>query len=347
MTAVFTAEEINILRAHYGRPALATTNEMRYGGGTIYGIENVSETYGTVDKGNPDNFTPIADSPITNPNFEGAGAVNEDGSMAYVVDNQNNMYALNILTGVYTLLGALIPPLGHSFTGLEFDPTDGLLYALTTDGLATALMVIAIATVTATLIGFTGMVLGIALAANLAGQFFAVDIDNDNLWSINKLTGLAIIIGAIGFDANFGAGMALSFISGVILLAAFNQAIFDSELRTVNIVTGITVLIGVMIIGTLAQFAWIGAPDPSLAVNDLNGKKLFEAYPNPVRDALYLEAGERIESVSIFDMSGRRVMYQPVDALNSEVSLAYLQSGHYVCKALVNGKEGIYKIVKQ
>ena len=98
---------------------------------------------------------------------------------------------------------------------------------------------------------------------------------------------------------------------------------------------------------SLAQFAWIGAPDPSLAVNDLDGNRLFEAYPNPVRDALYLEAGERIESVSIYDMSGRRVMYQPVDALNSEISLSYLQSGNYVCKALVNGKEGIYKIVKQ
>jgi hypothetical protein len=74
---------------------------------------------------------------------------------------------------------------------------------------------------------------------------------------------------------------------------------------------------------------------------------LFNIYPNPAGDSVFIQADERIESISIFDMFGRRVMYQPVDALTSELDLSYLSSGQYVCSAVVNGKSGIYKIVKQ
>ena len=347
VTAVFSPEEIDVLRAHYGRRTDIPAAQMRVGGSDIFGIENASETYGKFDKGNPAAFTPIANSPIANPNFEGAGAINENGTEAYVVDNNNNLYSLNILTGIYTLLGALTGiPVGESITGLEFDPTDGLLYALSTDAVVTTLLLINVVAIAATVIGVTGMTLGIALAITVAGALFALDIDNDSIWSINKLTGLAILIGAIGFDANFGQGMALSYVAGVILLAAFNNTVFDSELRIVNTVTGLTTLIGIILVAATSQFAWIGNPVPELSVTDhLN--KLFSMYPNPTGDSVYVQANERIESVSIFDMYGRRVMYQPVDALTSELDLSHLSSGQYVCSAVVNGKSGIYKIVKQ
>ncbi len=347
VTAVFSPEEIQILRDHFRSRVDVPVAQMRIGGTDVYGVENVSETYGKFDKGNPSAFSPIANSPIVDPNFEGAGAINEDGSEAYVVDNNNNLYSLNILSGVYTLLGALAGiPAGESVTGLEFDPTDGQLYALSTNAIVTTFLLINLVALTATVIGLTGMTLGIALAATIAGAFFALDIDNDSIWSINKLTGLAVLIGAIGFDANFGQGMALSFVAGVILLAAFNNTTFESELRIVNIVTGLTTLIGIIFIAATSQFSWIGNPDPDLSVAD-RLDRLFNIYPNPAGETIYLEADQRIESVSIFDMYGRRVMYQPVDALNSEVDLSYLSSGQYVCSAVVNGQSGIYKIVKQ
>jgi len=285
-------------------------------------------------------------SPIGGTNFEGAGAINATGDMAYVIDNNNNLYSLAIITGIYTLLGTLNILGGHSFTGLEFDPTDGTLFGLTSDALVTALYIINLVAITATLIGLTGMVLGIALASSPAGNLFAVDIDNDNLWSINKLTGLAIIIGAIGFDANFGQGMALSVLTGLVLMAAFNNTLFDSELRVLNLVTGLATLIGVIIIGTLAQFGWIGNPDPNLGVGDItqNG---FEVYPNPAGGSIFLRAQDRIESISIYDMMGQRVMYQPIDAQSSQVDISYLASGHYVCTAIVNGQVGTYKLIKQ
>jgi hypothetical protein len=347
VTAVFSPEEIAILRAHFGRNSDTPVVDMRIGGSDIFGVENQSETYGKFDKGNPAGFTPIANSPIVDPNFEGAGASNADGTMVFVADNNNNLYSLVLATGIYTLLGAITGiPVGQSITGLEMDPTDGTMYALATDAVTTTFLSLNLVTFAAVVIGVTGMVLGIALAATLAGDFFALDIDNDSIFSINKVTGLAILIGAIGFDANFGQGMALSYVAGVILLAAFNNANFEAELRTVNIVTGLTTLIGIILVGTLSQFSWIANPDTSLSVSD-NLNKLFQIYPNPAGDSIFLESRGQIESVSIYDMHGRRVMYQPVDALRSELNISYLASGQYLCSAVVNGQAGMYKIIKQ
>ncbi len=347
VTAVFSPEEIDILRAHFGRNTETPVVDMRIGDSDVYGVENQTETMGKLNKANPASFTPINGSPIVAPNFEGAGASTPSGDKTYVVDNNNNLYELILATGVYTLLGAIVGiPVGESITGLEFNPVDGLLYALSTDAVQTTLLLIGIVALTATVIGITGMVLGIALAATLTGQFFALDIDSDSIFSISLITGLAVLVGAIGFDANFGQGMALSVIAGVILLAAFNNTVFDSELRIVDIATGLTTLIGIIIVGTLAQMAWISNPDTSLSVNE-NLNRLFNIYPNPAADSFFVQADDRIESVSIFDMHGRRVMYQPVDALNSEVDISYLASGQYLCSAVVNGKAGMYKIIKQ
>lgn len=343
--SVFTPDEIALLRAHFGHDDVNTPVMARGPANLIFGIENLTTTYGNFDADDPSTFNGINTSPLSE--FEGAGATDASGKMAYVVDNNNNLYQLVLLTGVYTFLGALTGvPSGHSITGLEFNPLDGLLYAISSDAVATSFLLINTLTVVATLIGVTGMVLGIALAANLAGNFFAVDIDSDTLWQINVITGLAVLIGAIGFDANFGQGMALSFLTGLVLIAAFNNTVFDSELRIVDLVTGLTTLIGIIIVGTLAQFGWIGNPDPNLGVGE-NTESGFEVYPNPASGSLFMRARDIIESISIYDMMGQRVLYQPVDALNSQVDISYLAAGQYVCTAVIDGQVGTYKLIKQ
>ena len=344
ITEVFTMEELHILRAHFARHNVNSSWVQSGGANWIFGIENVNFNYGRFDANDPSTFDNIASSPISS--FEGAGAVNAEGDTAYVIDNDNNLYDLDINSGTYTNLGKVDPPAGENFTGLEFDPTDGTLYALSTSGTQTSLSVIDVIALTATLIGITGMILGIALAINPAGILFAIDIDNDSLYQINKLTAVALLIGAIGFDANFGQGMALNALTGVILLAAFNNSIFDSQLRSVNIATGLTTLIAVIIVGVVAQFGWIGIPNPSLGVTDDNLSG-FKLYPNPAGDLLYLNAKDRIESVSLYDMQGKHVLYQPIDALDSSVNLSYLSAGHYVCQVTINGQTGTYKIIKQ
>ncbi len=347
VSSVFTQEEIQLLKDHYGwNNSQPVVNLRNSGGMNVYGVENQSEKYGKFDKFAPEGWTEIADSPITAPNFEGAGAVNEDGSMAYVVDNENNLYQLALLTGVYTLLGALVPPAGHSITGLEFHPLTGVLYAISTNAAATALLIIDLIAVTANLIGITGMVLGIAMAFTPGGDLFAFDIDNDALYKIALATAIATFVGFVGFNANFGQGMALSFAAGVILLAAFNNDTFRAELHILNIVTGLATLIGVINLGVLSQFGWIGNPDEGLGIAD-NGDRLFSLFPNPTANELFLKSEERIESISLFNMMGQQVLYQPIDAQTGTVNLSSLASGQYLCTATINGRVGMYQVVKQ
>ena len=92
VTAVFNAEEIAMLRAHFGHDDSTTPFAERGPTNLIYGIENLSTTYGNFDADDPSTFNPISNSPLTS--FEGAGAINAAGDMAYVVDDNSNFYRL-------------------------------------------------------------------------------------------------------------------------------------------------------------------------------------------------------------------------------------------------------------
>ncbi len=83
-----------------------------------------------------------------------------------------------------------------------------------------------------------------------------MDIDDDRLYRLNKVTAVATLIGLIGFDANFGQAMARSAFTGILFMAAFNNGVFDSELRSANINKGLTTLIGIIVIAVVTQFGW-------------------------------------------------------------------------------------------
>ena len=345
ISEVFTAEEIQMLRSHFAANENSSPVTENGDDTYAYGPEDQSGNYGRFDISDPSVFDMITTSSA--PAFEGAGASSDDGTLAYAIDSDNNFYFVDILTGSYTFQGKVTPPNGETFTGLETDPTDdNKLYAISSDGMQSSLSTINPVTLIVTLIGITTMVLAISLAITLTGQLFALDIDNDALYSINKVTALALFIGFIGFDANFGQAMARVAATGIIMMAAFNNDVFDSELRTVNLITGLTTLIGVIVVATITQFGWIAIPNLLTGITD---KELssFRFYPNPAGNSLHFEARDRIESVSIYNVQGQRIMYQPIDALSSQLDISYLASGQYICRAVVDGREGSYQIIKQ
>ena len=345
ISEVFTSEEIQMLRTHFGTNENTSEASLNGDNTYAYGPEDQSGHYGRFDITDPSIFDMISTSPA--PAFEGAGASSDDGTLGYAIDSENNFYFIDILTGVYTFQGKVTPPNGETFTGLETDPTDdNKLYAISSDGVQSSLSTIDPITRIVTLIGITTMVLAISLAITLTGQLFALDIDNDALYSINKATALAVFIGFIGFDANFGQAMTRVAATGLIMMAAFNNTVFDSELRSVNVNTGLTTLIGVIIVTTVAQIGWMAIPNLLTGVTDEQLSN-FRFYPNPAGNSLYFDAQDRIESVSIYNMQGQRLMYQPIDALNSQLDISYLAAGQYICRAVVDGQEGSYQVIKQ
>jgi cupin superfamily acireductone dioxygenase involved in methionine salvage len=56
-------------------------------------------------------------------------------------------------------------------------------------------------------------------------------------------------------------------------------------------------------------------------------KELVKIYPNPATDHLYIEGSG--QEVSIFDLLGKKVLEQKMDATATKISLPRLPSGTY------------------
>ncbi len=220
---------------------------------TVYGIDNATQDligFGTSD---PQNAEIFGTSPVT-VNFENAGAIDPaDPNTGYALDNVGQFYSFDVTTGFYTALGS-IP---GDWRGMEFDQNTGILYAVKDE----ALHIIDPVAVTSSLVGSFGMPVGsltISLAIDGSGVGYAHEIVDDLLYSINLATGAATVIGATGFDANFGQGMCYDPTTDAVYMSAFNNATFLAEWRSVNTTTGMTTLIGPIttVNNSAPQVAW-------------------------------------------------------------------------------------------
>jgi hypothetical protein len=320
------------------------------GSGIAYAIENASAMYGTFDPTDPSVFNPIAASGVGSANFENAGAVDPtDSNNIYVLDNANNMFSVDATTGAYTSMGTVTAPGGEGWVAMEFDPTDGTLYGLSgTISASATLSVIDPIGMTATPVGgpgAVGMTGAIALAIDGNGIVYAHDLVDDAIYTIDKTTGVGTFLGATGFDANYGQGMAYDPATDTIFLTAFNNALFDSELRTMDPATGATTLVGQMEPSGLTQYGWSSFEAGTVGVGE-NTLEGFSFSPNPTSGIISLKSVNSIDSVSIYNLLGQQVFSTAVDATSADISLSSLSTGTYIMKVSVEGQIGTYKILK-
>jgi hypothetical protein len=247
-------------------------------GNSGFGIETVASEFTQLDLDIPGVLNSVAAN--TGTAFSGAGAFGlGDQSFVYQLDSDNHFAEVDTSTGAATVLTSPIPPGTETWSGLETDPTDGTLYGISTNVATSTLSIINPATGGVTTIGATGMAGGIALAIDGNGDMWSYDIVTDQFFSLNKSTGAATPVGPLGFDANFGQGMAWDPVTNQVYMAAFNNTTFQPELRIVNTSTGSSSLVGVIgatVPGGLRQLGWIGipgvAPDcPWLSANPTSG----------------------------------------------------------------------------
>lgn len=268
ITDYFTLDEIEKLANYY-----ATENAMKatLGGPDFQTNGGASLAYGgeTVLYNSLVSFDPSAPAVLTqigtgsgNSNFEGAGAIsNTDVNTGYVINIAGQVYRVNVTTGAYTLIGNIGVT---DLNGLEFNPVDGQLYGVT----GTSLYRFDPEALTATFIGNLGTTVAIALAIDDEGNAYTYDLNDDSLYSVNLSNGTASYIGYIGFDANYGQGLAWDAATDTFYMAAFNNTAFRAELRSVNVSTGATTLVGAFTPGTLSQVAWVSFPFESATGGD-------------------------------------------------------------------------------
>jgi len=186
-----------------------------------------------------------------------------DNSFAYAVNELNQFVKIDTLTGAQTPLGTL-PPVGNeAWSGMALDPTEGVMYAASTNARESSLYTIDVDGPSATRIGSIFSPAVVAIAVDDDGKLFALDVINDLLLAVDKSTGVGTTIGSLGFDSNFGQGMAFDPVSEQLYISAFNNFRFQSELRIADRITGATTVVGVLgglDPGGLVQLGWLGIP---------------------------------------------------------------------------------------
>lgn len=174
--------------------------------------------------------------------FVGAGTWGLGNKWYGEVYGDNNLITLDTVTGARTLIGNS----GVSLSGIAYDYTTNTLYGVdwNTTSSTSSLFSINTANGSATLIGTSSTDLLINLACDTLGNLYSLGITNDLLYSIDKSTGVATSIGAIGFDASYAQDMEFDHYTNTCYLAAYNATSSSGEMYTVNTTTGAATLIG-------------------------------------------------------------------------------------------------------
>lgn len=85
-----------------------------------------------------------------------------------------------------------------------------------------------------------------------------------------------------------------------------------------------------------------------LGTDEFNGlHQNVSVYPNPVKDLLHLEHATTIQNIAVLDLFGKMVIYQNVNAIQSELDMSGLDNALYFLK--VTTADGIqnFKIIKE
>ena len=191
----------------------------------------------------PQNVVSLADQ--SSLNFISSGTWGPLNKWYGVVYDDNDLISIDTLTGSRTVIGNI----GVNINGLTFDPVANTLYGVSFDGANSVLYKINAGSGYPTLIGNVAPVTMINLACSPTGQLYAVSVDDDNFYSVDKTTGLGTIIGPVGFDAAYAQDMEFDQHTGVCYLAAYNNTSGMGELRIVNVANGSTTLINAFLHG--------------------------------------------------------------------------------------------------
>lgn len=250
-------------------------------GAAAYSVETANGFFTAFDLDVPETLPNLA--PYAAAGFPGAGEV--VNGYVYMIGG-NTMIQIDPVTGGSVSTTPVTPaPGGHTYSGMALDQTSGTIYVSSCDIATSILYTLDLDSGTLSQIGpITDSPCTIAIAIDGNGDLWGYDIFDDTFLSIDKTTAVATTVGPIGFDANFGQGMAYDPATDTLYMAAFNDDAFRAELRSVDTSTGNTTLVGVLGAtspGGLVQLPWLGVemgeeaclPDdlPWLSVNPITG----------------------------------------------------------------------------
>lgn len=347
ISAFFNPEELAVLRAHFNSSA-SITSDTRGSSVSVFGNNSTLNSVVSFTTDTPENPTIIGGN-SGSADFEGAGDIDPFTlESAYVLTlASGEFYEVDLATANYTLLGNITPPNDEQWNGLEFDPATGLLYAISSNFTnSSTLSIIDIENQIVNPIGPTGISGAIAIATDGVGNFYTYDIVDDNFYSIDESTGLATLIGPIGFNANFGQDLEWDSNSGVLFMTAFNVDSDSGELRIVDTSTGSSTFLGFPG-GVGDQIAWVSIQNEStLSTEDFNSLSLT-VYPNPSKGFLNIQGDRLIQTIDIYDVNGRLIQEAEINNTTTTLDIQNLKEGIYFVNITVPNESKVLRFVKQ
>ncbi len=177
-----------------------------------------------------------------------------------------DLITIDTTTGNITTIGNM----GVNMIGLTYDITSDKLYGCATSGTSSILYEINYNNASVTQIGTIcdGTIIGIA--ANSYGNIYGININDDNLYKINKTTGEGTVIGPLGYNINYAQDIAFDRDNDNLYGALCRDE--DSPLAKIDTLTGAaTVYSFVMPELTALAFPYTYTlPDNDIAVTNID-----------------------------------------------------------------------------
>jgi len=276
-------------------------------------------------------------SPVTFSVFPGASTVKTSSSPQVLYVNEQggapwNIWAVDTTTGVRTVVCTMNGMTFDNVTGITWDPAHSMMYGVNStlsqsqifsinmnSGLCTP-----IGTASATCAG------AISISSSSTGSLFCIDIVNNNLYKVNSTTGVFTLVGALGYDANYGQDAQFDFFDNKLYWASCGGAV---QLRIIDTTTGSSIAVCTY---SSIQICTIGIPHTPWGINKDNTITEFNIYPNPAKDKITINlrglqdlAGLNLQ---IYNIQGQLLIQQALKQDNTEIDITQLMQGVYVAK---------------
>ncbi|MCD4680463.1 MAG: T9SS type A sorting domain-containing protein [Bacteroidales bacterium] len=242
------------------------------------------------------------------------------------------------ITGARSIISISNPvTTDENWTGLSYDYSTNTMYAMSYSAATeSVLYTIDVWTGAPTMIGSTSGLM-INLACNLAGDLYSVGIGDDQLYSIDKMTGVGTAIGYIGFDANFAQDMEFDRAGDRLFMAAYD-ATNGGQLRIVDVNTGMSINLGEFDSG--AEVTGLAIPYyTSIGIHEIEKEFSYNVYPNPAYDHFIVNCTHNISEYTIINYIGQVVLQNVVNSDNFNVDVRSLSTGMYFIQ--LNTENGV------
>jgi len=285
------------------------------------------------------NLTPVG-SPVTFAVFPGGATVKRDPDILYVNEQGDapwNIWSVDTVTGVRTVACTMNGMTFNNVTGITWDPAHQIMYGINTDLTTSQIFSINMSTGLCTPIGTASATCAgaISVSSTSTGTLFCIDIVNDNLYKVNRTTGIFNLVGSLGYDANYGQDAQFDLSDNKFYWAACGGAV---QLRVIDTTIGTSAVVCAY---SSIQICTIGIfPKLPGGINKDNNDTGVNLYPNPAQNkiTINLQGLHTLpgSNLSIYNIQGQIVLQQTLNQNNTDIDISQFQQGVYIAKIKLN-----------